>query len=926
MTKDYNKSLNLPLTDFPMRGSLHTRDQQLFDDINKNKIYDKIIEKNKDKPLFLLHDGPPYANGDIHLGTALNKILKDIIIKNKNMSGFRAPFIPGWDTHGLPIELKAFKSSSKAKNLTEIEIREKCKEFALSCVKSQGDQFKSLGVIGEFDKPYLTLNKEFEAKQIEVFGKMSEKDLIYKGLKPVYWCIDCNTALAEAEIEYDNNNCDSIYVKFELIDNSLFSDKIDKNKKIYFVIWTTTTWTLPANVAICLGENFEYAVVKYSDEYLIIAKELVSTVMEISKIEEYSIIEILTGKKLEFLQTKHPFLNRKSLIILGDHVTLESGTGCVHTAPGHGMDDFLVCSNYDNLEVIVPVNERGVYNSHAGLFEGMHISKVGNDIIDQLKLTNNLLAINKISHQYPHCWRCKKAVIFRATEQWFYSIEKIKEVAISEIDKVVWNPSWGKDRMINMIKDRSDWCISRQRLWGVPIPIIYCSDCGDIIISPETIEIISEIFKKEGSDSWYKRDASDFLPKNYSCKCGSENFRKEKDIMDVWFDSGVSNISVLETREGLDVPADLYFEGNDQYRGWFQSSILTSISYRNSAPYKNILSHGWVVDGDGKKMSKSIGNGINPDSIIKEYGADILRLWAASSDYHSDIRISKDILKNITEGYRKIRNTFRFLLGNLSDFNPDIDIVDTNSISDIDKWTLFNFNNLLEKVELAYKNFEFHQVYQMIRNFCVVDLSNYYLDIVKDRLYCERKNSKKRRDAQTTMYIILENMAKILAPILAFTSEEVWKYMPHKNLDNIESILLNDFKNYLNLNLNNDFIEKWDKMYKIKDQVLRAMEIKREEKIIGSSLEANVVIHSIDKNLIKFIRSNLEDLKTIFISSSINILEDDNGEYNTDISGLSISISKALGEKCARCWMFSYSVGLDTENLTICSRCCLALD
>ena len=648
--------------------------------------------------------------------------------------------------------------------------------------------------------------------------------------------------------------------------------------------------------------------------------------MEISQIKEYSIIKTLIGKELELLKTKHPFLDRESLIICGEHVTLESGTGCVHTAPGHGMDDFIVCSNYNDLEVIVPVNERGVYNEHAGLFEGMHISKVSDNIIEQLKSNNNLLAINKISHQYPHCWRCKKAVIFRATEQWFCSIEKIRNIAISEIDKVIWNPSWGKDRMINMIKDRSDWCISRQRLWGVPIPIIYCYDCGDIIISPETIKNISTIFKQEGSDSWYKRDASDFLPKNYSCKCGSQSFRKEKDIMDVWFDSGVSNISVLDTREGLEVPADLYFEGNDQYRGWFQSSLLTSISFRGSAPYKNILSHGWVVDGDGRKMSKSIGNGINPDSIIKEYGADILRLWAASSDYHSDIRISKDILKNITEGYRKIRNTFRFLLGNLSDFDPNIDTIDLEFIDDIDKWTLFNFDNLLEKVKLAYNNFEFHQVYQMIRNFCVVDLSNYYLDIVKDRLYCEKKNSKKRRNAQTTMYIILSNMAKILSPILAFTSEEVWKYIPHRSSDNKESILLNDFENSLNLNLDTDFIQKWNKMYKIKDEVLKAMEIKREEKIIGSSLEANVIIHSIDKNTIDFIQSNLVDLKTILISSDINIVEDENGEYKTDILGISINISKSLGKKCERCWMFSKTVGLDNENSTICERCCLALD
>ena len=673
MCKNYDDSLNLPKTKFSMRGNLPKREPELFKRLEEEKIYEKLIEKNKDKKLYILHDGPPYANGDIHLGTALNKILKDFIIRQKNMCGFKAPFVPGWDTHGLPIELKTLKAAGKDKNkLSAIEIREMCKEYALKYINVQREQFKNLGVIGDFKNPYVTFNKEFEAKQIEVFGDMLEKGYIYKGLKPVYCCSTCKTALAESEIEYENDECYSIYVNFKVINDNGFFEKIGIEKdKVYFVIWTTTAWTIPANVAICLSKKFQYAIVKAQDKYYIIAEDLVENCMKEASIDDYEIIKSFTGENFENMTAKHPFIERESLIINGDHVTLESGTGCVHTAPGHGVEDFEVCKKYKDIPIKVVIDDEGKMNEEAYEFNGLNVEDANVRIVERLKEVNALFAAKTIKHNYPHCWRCKEPILFRATMQWFCSVEKFKNTALEEVKKVKWIPSWGENRITNMIQDRSDWCISRQRVWGVPIPILYCKDCKKYIVDKDVMKKIVDMFKTYGADCWFSKDAKEFLPENFSCKdCGCHEFTKETDIMDVWFDSGCTHVAVLKTNKELNWPADLYLEGADQYRGWFQSSLLTSVAFEGKSPYKSVCTHGWVVDGEGRKMSKSLANGVKPEKILSQYGADILRLWVASSDYHNDIRISHDILKQLTESYRKIRNTARFILGNIWDFDP----------------------------------------------------------------------------------------------------------------------------------------------------------------------------------------------------------------------------------------------------------------
>ncbi|MEG1996620.1 MAG: isoleucine--tRNA ligase, partial [Oscillospiraceae bacterium] len=665
MAQDYNSTLNLPKSDFPMRGNLPAREPQMQEEWEKTGLYDQLMKKNDGKPLYTLHDGPPYANGDIHLGTALNKVLKDIVVKYKNMSGFKAHYVPGWDTHGLPIELKALKKDGvDPTKIGAVELREICHEFALSFVENQKSQFKRLGVLADFDNPYLTLKPEYEAKQVEIFGAMANKGYIYKGLKPVYWCCECGTALAEAEIEYADDKCYSIYVKFAVVDDKGIFTKmgIDKNK-VSFVIWTTTTWTLPGNVAICLGPDYEYTLVKVNDEYLVMARELVVSTMSAAKIEDYQTVGSFTGKELELMSAQHPFLDRESLVICGEHVTLESGTGCVHTAPGHGVDDFEVCKRYKQLSIIVPVDAKGKLTSEAGEFEGLNTDQANKAIAKKLEQTNNLFAIEKIVHQYPHCWRCKEPILFRATEQWFCSISDFKDEAMEQISKVKWIPAWGEERIKGMVRDRSDWCISRQRTWGVPIPILYCKQCNKTLVNETTIKRIADMFRKEGSDSWYKKEPAEFIGNDVFCECGCNEFTKEKDIMDVWFDSGVSHAAVVDERENLSYPADLYLEGADQYRGWFQSSLLTSVAWKGTAPYKAVCTHGWVVDGQGRKQSKSLGNGIAPKDITEKYGADILRLWVASSDYHADIRISPDILKQLTESYRKIRNTAKYILG-----------------------------------------------------------------------------------------------------------------------------------------------------------------------------------------------------------------------------------------------------------------------
>ncbi|MBE6788185.1 MAG: isoleucine--tRNA ligase [Ruminococcaceae bacterium] len=923
MPQDYNQTLNLPQTDFAMRAGLPQREPEMFKKIDDDNIYGKLIEKNKGKPQYILHDGPPYANGDIHLGTALNKVLKDFIVKYKNMAGFYSPYIPGWDTHGLPIELKAIKKIGVDKALlSPVELRKHCRDFALMYVDNQRNQFKRLGSIGDYSDPYLTLKPEFEAKQIEIFGDMAEKGYIYKGLKPVYWCPTCETALAEAEIEYSEDPCHSIYVKFKVTDDKGKISALGADPaKTYFVIWTTTTWTLPANVAICIGPEYTYAAVKANGEYYIIAQELIEPTMKAAGIEDYEVVGTAKGSELELVETAHPFIDRTSYIIVGNHVTLESGTGCVHTAPGHGVEDFEVCRNYPQIPIVVPVDSKGYMTEEAGQFAGLSTNDANKAIAKHLDETGSLFALQKIIHQYPHCWRCKDPVLFRATKQWFCSIDGFKDDAIKAIEGVEWIPQWGEDRIKGMVRDRSDWCISRQRTWGVPIPIFYCEKCGKEHITKESIKAVAELFRKYGSDAWYTYEANEILPEGTVCsECGHNVFTKETDIMDVWFDSGSSHAAVLQQRDEVSWPADLYLEGADQYRGWFQSSLLTSVAWCGKAPYKAVCTHGWVVDGEGKKMSKSLGNGILPDEIVSEYGADILRLWVASSDYHADIRISKDILKQLSEGYRKIRNTARYILGNISDFDPNKNMVAFDDMADIDKWALIKLDELKKKVTDAYDAFEFHQVYHSIRNFCVIDMSNFYLDVLKDRLYCDKTDSVSRRAAQSAMYVILNSLTKMLAPILAFTSEEIWQCMPHLDCENTENVLLNDMPKFEGITAQDGFMEKWEKIHAVKDAVKKQLEELRAQKVIGSSLDAEVTLYA-DGDYFEFLSSIEEVLPQVLIVSKVSLVKGNGGRADDELKELGIEVAKAGGCKCARCWTYSDSVGKDADHPEICERC-----
>ena len=922
MPQDYNKTLQLPQTEFPMRAGLPQKEPQTLEKWEKEGLYDKIMARNEGKPLFVLHDGPPYANGDIHLGTALNKVLKDFAVRYHNMAGYKAPYVPGWDTHGLPIELKARKKAGIDADsaVTANELREICKEFALGYVQEQKKSFQRLGVLGEWDNPYLTLKPEFEARQVEIFGEMALKGYIYKGLKPVYWCPECQTALAEAEIEYAEDPCHSIYVKFRVTDDlgKLSAFGADP-QKTSFVIWTTTTWTLPGNVAICVGPEYTYAVVKAEDEYYVMAEELASSAMAAADIKDYEVIGTLQGRELEYMKTAHPFMNRDSLVIVGDHVTLESGTGCVHTAPGHGVEDFEVCRNYPELPVVVPVDNKGYLNEEAGEFKGLSTDEANKAIAKKLDEQGSLFALTKIIHQYPHCWRCSQPVLFRATEQSFCSVDGFKDQALKAIQAVKWIPGWGEERISNMVRDRSDWCISRQRVWGVPIPLFYCEDCGEQICTKETIQHVANLFRKNGSGIWFEREAKDLMPEGVVCpKCGGIHFIKEKDIMDVWFDSGVTHAAVCEERDSLHWPADLYLEGADQYRGWFQSSLLTSVAWRGVAPYKKVVTHGWVVDGEGRKMSKSLGNGILPEEIVNQYGADILRLWVASSDYHADIRISKDILKQLSEGYRKIRNTARFILGCLGDFDPDRDSVAAEQLEAIDRWALLKCDALLAKVREAYENYEYHQVYHAVHNFCVVDLSNFYLDVLKDRLYVERAESVTRRAAQTVIYRILDSLVLMLAPILAYTAEEIWSYLPPSRDRNRESVMLNDMP-AASLESDPDFMAYWDRIHALRDDVQKALEAARSEKIIGASLEARVTLTALGEQL-SFLRENAALLPKVFIVSELAVEEGNQGVFQGD-TGVYVTVAKASGQKCQRCWQFSRTVGSDLSHPELCRRC-----
>ena len=918
--KDYGKTLNLPKTDFPMRASLPEREPEIEKEIFDNDLYEKILKKNEGNESFVLHDGPPYANGEIHIGHALNKILKDTIVRYKALKGFYTPYVPGFDTHGMPTEKKAIEKLGLDRDKLPIsKFRDTCLEFTKNYKDKQIEGFKRLGVLGDWKDPYITYEPRSEARQLGVFYDMYKKGYLYKGLKPVYWCTDCETALAEAEIEYQDVDTMSIYVKFEVKDSKGLFDA----KNTYFVIWTTTPWTLPGNVAIAIGGEYEYVIVKTQNENLIMAKALVADVMEKAGIEKYEITKIFEGTELEGVLCKHPFLERESKVVLGSDdtiaVDLGTGTGAVHSAPGYGKEDYL-CGLKNGLEIVVTVDGKGYQQDGAGQFSGLRYDESNKKIIEWLEENKYLLHKQKLNHAYPHCWRCKNPIIFRATEQWFCSVDKFKDEAVKAARSVKWIPSWGEERISTMIKERADWCISRQRTWGVPLPIYYCKECGKEYITSDSIEKLKNIFKEKGSNAWWDLVAKELMPENSKCEnCGCQEFVKEKDIMDVWFDSGSTHQSVLVER-GLPYPADLYLEGADQYRGWFQSSLLTSVAVNGIAPYKQVLTHGWTVDGEGKKMSKSLGNGISPQDVIKEYGADILRLWVLSSDYQSDVSLSKDILKQITEVYRKIRNTARYILGNTSDFNPDKDMVNYEELEEIDKYALLKLNDLVKKCTNSYDNYDFHEAYQAINAFCVIDMSSFYLDIIKDRLYTAKPESKARRAAQTTMYIILDALVKMLAPLASFTAEEIWKYMPKKENENVESVMLTDYPKANAKYENEELRKKWEKIVDVKEIVSKKLEEARAAKVIGHSLNAKIVLFA-ENDMYTFIKDNLELLQTVFIVSGIEIKE----EQRTDEVKLGVKIEQAEGEKCERCWMYSTTVGEDKENPGVCHKCSEAL-
>lgn len=921
---DYNLTLNLPKTDFPMRAGLPKREPEFLAAWEKNDQYKRLMQHNEGKPLFVLHDGPPYANGAIHIGHALNKTLKDFIVRYKNMTGFQAPYVPGWDTHGLPTELAARKKAgiTAESNITDLELRQICRDTALSYVDLQREGFKRMGVIGEWDNPYITLQKEFEQEQIKVFASMASQGFIYKGLKPVYWCADCHTALAEAEIEYGEDPCHSIYVKFKVTDDmgklAALGADLDKT---YFVIWTTTTWTLPANLAICVGPNYEYSLLKANGEYYVMATDLAPSVFEDAGIADYETVGIIRGDELEYMKTAHPFLDRTSLVIVGDHVTLESGTGCVHTAPGHGVDDFIVCKKYPEIPMVVPVNDKGILTEEAGQFAGLSTEDANKPIAEHLEKIGALFALKKIKHQYPHCWRCHQPVIFRATSQWFCSVDQFKDAAVKAAEEVKWFPEWGKDRLQSMVVERADWCISRQRKWGVPIPVVYCKDCGREIIDDGIMQKVSDIFGAEGSDAWYAHEAEYFLPEGFTCPhCGKANgFTKESDIMDVWFDSGSSHFAVCKNRPYLKWPADVYLEGADQYRGWFQSSLLTAVASGKGAPYKEIITHGWTVDGEGRKMSKSLGNGVDPSDIMNKFGADILRLWVASADYHADIRISDEIIKQISDNYRKIRNTARYCLGNLYDFDPDKDMLPNEELEELDKYALMKLDEVLTTARAGYDNYEYHTTAHALHNFCVVDMSNFYFDVLKDRLYTSAPASKSRRAAQTVLYKVLDALTLVLTPILAFTCDEIWREMKHDSSRNPESPLFNEIPKADYIDADETFIAKWDRIHDIRTDVQKALELARNEKIIGKPLEAKVILHA-DGELSDFLKSVEAALPEIFITSAVEIT-DGEGEVKGDVKGLSVTVAKADGEKCERCWKFSETVGACAAHPTLCRHC-----
>ena len=918
---EYKNTIITPKTDFPMKAGLPAREPGMLKKWEEQKLYSAMLEKNKDLPRFVLHDGPPFSNGDIHMGHALNKTLKDFIVRSHAMLGYYTPYVPGWDNHGMPIESAIIKKNKlNHKAMPVPEFRNACQEFAENYIQRQMAGFKRLGVVGDWEHPYRTMDKHFEAQEVKVFGKMFEKGYIYKGLKPVYWCPKDETALAEAEIEYQDDPCTSVYVKFQLKDDQGKLSQFDLSKT-YFVIWTTTIWTLPGNMAICLHPRDSYVLVKAENgETYIMAEALMEKVMTIGGFSNYEVLATYPGAFFENMIAQHPFLDKTSRLVNAEYVTMDSGTGCVHTAPGFGADDYQTCMRY-GMELVVPVNDQGRHTEYAGKYAGLKTDESNPIILADMKENGSLFASEEITHSYPHCWRCKNPIIFRATPQWFCSVEAFKDEAVAACENVRWLPAWGGDRMVSMIRERADWCISRQRRWGLPIPVFYCKDCGKPICTPETIEHISKLFDEYGSNIWFEKDAADLIPEGLTCPhCGSAaGFEKETDTLDGWFDSGSTHYASLMHDTPELWPADVYLEGADQYRGWFQSSLLTSVgALGNGAPFRDVLTHGWTVDGQGRAMHKSLGNGIDPADLIKEFGADIVRLWAGSSDYHADVRCSKEIFKQLSQNYLKFRNTARYCLGNLNEFDPD-HLVAPEEMEELDRWALTRLNQLTKLCRNAYMGYEYHTVSHAINDFCVVELSSFYLDIIKDRLYCEEKDGLRRRSAQSALFLILDAMAKLFAPILAFTCDEIWQAMPHRSTDDTRNVLLNQMpENFDTYALDDAAMEKWNVIMKLRQDVNGVLEKARADKRIGKALEAHVTLSTQDEAL-KASCADVNLAEICIVSSCTWDQPEDGAEVASGVNfpALTIGVSEAKGEKCPRCWM--HSLNADANGL--CPRC-----
>jgi len=922
---EYKDTLNLPATDFPMKANLNQREPLMLAKWEETGLYEQMEAAGAAKPLYVLHDGPPYANGHIHIGHALNKILKDFVLKVKRMQGFHAPYVPGWDCHGLPIELQVEKNlGSKKSQVSKLEMRKLCREYAAKFVEIQKEEFKRLGIQGDWENPYLTMKYEYEGLTAGELAKFAHNGGLYRGRKPVHWCSSCVTALAEAEVEYADHTSPSIFVRFAIKDDVSAAIPALAGKQAYVVIWTTTPWTIPANLAVALHPEFDYVALETEKGVLIVAEGLKDSFLAAVGLTG-TVIATFSATLLERKNCKHPFYDRDSVILLGEHVTLEAGTGCVHTAPGHGQEDYELALK-EGLEVYNPVDNYGKYLSTVEFFAGQQVFAANQSVIDKLVEVGALLQTSKISHSYPHCWRCKKPIIFRATEQWFISMKAndLRGKALAAIDQVQWIPKWGRERIHGMIENRPDWCVSRQRSWGVPITAFSCSACGEYVADGKLMDHVASIFKEHSSDVWFDWSAEQLLPAGTQCpKCGAAAFEKENDILDVWFDSGVSHAAVLEANPKLASPADLYLEGSDQHRGWFHSSLLESVGSRGVAPYKSVLTHGFVLDGKGHKMSKSTGNVVAPEDVIKKFGADVLRLWCSAQDYRDDTRISEEILTRVSEAYRRIRNTCRYILGSISDFDPATQAVGPVDMPEIDRWALHQLELLKERVLTAYQDFAFHVIYQDVNGFCTVEMSSFYLDILKDRMYTSKADSLSRRSAQTVLHEILDTLLRLLAPVLSFTADEAWQHMPARKE---QSVHLAAFPQLHPEWKNDALVERWDRIMKVRADVSKALELARVAKTIGHSLDASVTIVA-PAELMLFLQEYKAELASIFIVSKVTLLDSVDGEcWNSEnIEGLKVQVTAAPGVKCERCWYYSEELGTDGAHPAICPKCTAAV-